>query len=337
MAFSKSGKTEIGTVLAWIAIALVIAYVANFNGFQGTVNGWFDKGEAPSTPGSVLVTDTCPTDGTTTYTLNVQDALTSTATNVNAEYFVYNGNKLIKEGTTGTDGSVSFDVACGKDYKVVLLNTTANIGYYAATLDLSPRISEDTINAELIGFGQAKILGIVNPSANANAIEQWNVNLPAGAVKQFEIKFAANRTEDGFNKPIIMCQANITAIQSLSIGSFSDGTPVTTVTTLPKRVSASAGYQYYAWEYGKMLTPTVGVITASGSITALASTTPSTTDYISCILVDQATYKTAGYKTASSIADGFKSGPENVETLADVGGYDFIGLETGNLTFGGNY
>lgn len=317
MAFNKSGKTEIGTVLAWVAIAVVIAYVANFGGFQGTVNGWFnsDKDVGP-TP---LQTDTCPTDGTTTYTLNVQDALTSTATNINAEYYVFNGNKLIKEGTTGTDGTVNFDVACGKDYKLLLLNTTTLVGAYSTIIDLSPRISEDTINAELTTFGQAKILGIENPADPARAA---NATLEAGSVKQFNLKFVANQSEHGFNRPILMCQVNVSSIASVSIGSFSDGTPVTTVAVLPKRITASAGYQYYAWEYPKMLTPTVGVIDATGSITALSSAAPRDADAMSCVLVDQATWKTSGYKTTTSITEGFKTGAENTENLADVGGFD---------------
>lgn len=337
MALNKRGKTEIGTVFMWIAIALVIAYVANFNGFQGTVNNMFMA--APSAPinGVPLSSGQCPTDGTSTYTLNVQDALTSTATDVSASYYIFNGNKLIKEGTTGSDGTVSVDVACGKDYELLLLNATTDTGYYSKVIDLNARISEDTINAGLIGFGQAKILGVENPAANSDSWEQWNVNLPANTVKQFNIKFVSNRTEDGFNKPVIMCQANISAISSVTLSTFSDGTPVTVVSTLPKRITATSGYQYYAWEYGKMLTPTSGVVTASGSITSLSSATPSTTDYMTCILVDQATWATSGYKTSTSVADGFKTGPENTETLGDVGGIDFNTAATANLTYGGNY
>ena len=71
-----------------------------------------------------------------------------------------------------------------------------------------------------------------------------------------------------------------------------------------------------------MLTPTQGVITASGSITALSSATPRGADAMACKLVDQATWKSASYKTAASIAEGFKTGPENTENLQDVGSAD---------------
>jgi len=92
----------------------------------------------------------CPTDGTTTYTLNVQDELATTATNLDAEYFFFNGNKLIKEGTTGSDGTVNVDVACGKDYNLLLINTTAGSGSYGKVIELKARSSDDTVNAELV-------------------------------------------------------------------------------------------------------------------------------------------------------------------------------------------
>ncbi len=318
MAIGKSGKTEMGTVLMWVLIIGVVAYAANFGGFKDTVNGFFSVSPS-TTPGSQGLTDTgsCPTDGTTTYTLNVQDALTATATNVNGQYYVFNGNKLIKEGSVS--GSTTFDVACGKDYDLLLVNTTASTGAYAKTVKLQARIAEDTVNEKLTRFGGAKILGIENP---ADPSRLANVSIGAGATKQFDLKFVANETEKGYNKPMILCQVNVSSISGVSIGSFSDGTPVKVATSLPKRVTASTGYVYYGWIYDKLLNPTSGVITASGSITAMASVAPATTDAMTCKLVDQATWAKASYKTATSVADGFVEGPENTETLADVGGPD---------------
>lgn len=326
MALSKTGKTEMTTVLVWVAVALLLAYVVNFNGFQNTVNNLFGSRDVPSTSGNVNVgrgtppeLASCPTTGTTTYTLNVQNALTSTATNVIAEYFVFDNNKLVKEGVTDSTGTASFEVSCGKNYKLVLLNSTIGTGLYSKVIDLQARTARDTVNEKLVAFGGARILSIENP---ADPARSPNVSLSAGATKNFELKFVANVTDRGFNRPIIMCQANVTSIQRVAIGSFSDGTQVVPVTNLPRRVTASAGYQYYAWEYPKMLTPTMGVITASGSITAQSSTAPSTSDSMSCRLVDQATWKTSSYKTASSPEEAFKTGPENTETLADVGAPD---------------
>lgn len=316
-----------GTFLMWALIIGVVAYAANIGGFQGTVNNLFGGSSSGSDGGSTggVPTDEalklCPTDGVTTYTLNTQDALTTTATNLDVEYYVFNGNKLIKEGTTGSDGTVSFDVACGKDYKLLLVNTTtgtSNGGVYAKTLDLKARIAEDTVNEELVSIGQAKILGIENP---ADPSRNANISIVASQTKQFDIKFSANVTQKGYNQPIILCQANVTSIADVNIGSFSDGTPVKEVTSLPKRVSATAGYAYYGFEYPKLLEPGMGVVTASGSIVASA-TTPSTADSMDCKIVDQATWKTSGYKVATSPEEAFKTGAENTETNADVGGTD---------------
>jgi len=313
------GMKIVGIVL----VLALVAYVFNFGGFADTVGEWGagpDEDGATDDPTSDS-TRNCPTTGITTYTLNIQNELTSTATDVDAEYFIFNGNKLIKEGTTGSDGTVDVDVTCGKDYKLLLLNTTAGSGNgaYSKIIDMNARIAEDTINEELVVFGEGKILGIENP---ADPSRNANVTLGAGATKQFELKFVANKTERGYNRPIIMCEVNVSSISTVSIGSFSDGTSVVNVDSLPKRITATGGDTYYAWEYPKMLTPAVGVITASGSITALGSVTPSEEDTMACKMVDQATWKTSSYKTASSIDAAFKTGPENSETLADVGGLD---------------
>lgn len=305
------------------AVIIGILLVLGFFAYQA---GYLDNLFAPSTPsgpsgGEDLLTKNCPTTGITTYTINVQDELASTATNVDSEYYIFNGNKLIKEGTTGSDGSVDVDVTCGKDYQLLLLNTTstAGSGAYSKVYNLQARTSADTLNAELVMFGNGKILGIENP---ADPSRNANVTLGAGATKQFELKFVANATAQGYNRPIIMCEVNVSAISSVNIGSFSDGASVVSVSSLPKRITATAGDTYYAWEYPKILTPDMGVISASGTITALASVAPGTNDDMSCKLVDQATWKTSSYKTATSIDAAFKTSAENSETLADVGGPD---------------
>lgn len=339
MALNKSGKVEIGTVLVWILIAGVIAYVANFGGFKDTVNGFFGSNNqaAPTqqlSGGNAPLTDTsnCPTDGTTTLTVNVQDALTTTATARYPEYYIFNGNQLIQEGVlSATDSSI--DVSCGKDYDMILVNTTASSGngIYPKVVKFKATIAQQTINDKVYRAGGAKILGIENP---ADPARNANVSLGASSTKQFDIKFAANETQMAFNKPIIMCQANISAITTVSLGSFSDGTPVKVV-TCPSRVSPTSNYKYYCWEYEKILDPTVGVISASGSITAGASA-PATNDKMSCRLVDQGPWKTASYKTSTSIEEGFKTGAENTETLVDTGTYDSAVVDF-NYVHGGGY
>ena len=312
---NRKGEAKLGTILVVLLLVGFGAYSMGWTNLPAPIDG------AASDSPTAGTTANCPSTGITTYTINVQDELTSSATNVDAEYYFFNGNKLIKEGTTGSDGTVDVDLTCGKDYKLLLLNTTAGTGngLYSKVFDLQARTSSDTFNAELVTFGEAKILGIENP---ADPSRNANVTLAAGSTVNFDLKFIANKTERGYNRPIIMCEVNVSAINSVSVGSFSDGTSVVSVTTLPKRITATGGDTYYAWEYPKILTPNMGVITASGNLVALGSVTPSTTDTMACKIIDQATWKTAGYKISSTIDDGFKTSAENTETLADVGGPD---------------
>lgn len=332
MALNKSGKTEIGTVLVWVLIVGVIAYVANFGGFQGTVNGWLGQTQLSSTQvqqqqqQAVGISDSsnCPTSGLTSLTINVQDALATTATSRYPEYFIFNGNQLIKEGTlTSTDSTV--DVSCGKDYKLLLINTTAGNGngLYSKIVDVKARIAEQTVNDEMIVTGTAKINKIFNEAEGASASAYHNMTLGASSTKNWGIQFNANHTARGFNQPIIMCQANTTEIQTISLTSFDDGTTPVAVTSLPKRISTSTGYQFYAWLYPGVLDPTKALVTGKGSLTSTATgPVAAATSYMECRIIDQQMWKTASYKTASSIEGGFKTGPENTETNADVGGTD---------------
>jgi len=312
----KTGKSDLATIIIFVLIAGVAAYAFDFGGFQTKVDGWVGDSGSQQGGNEILATDNCPSDGVTTLTLYTPDKLASTATNVVTEYYIFDGDQLVTSGTN-TGSSASIALTCGKDFKVQLLNSTATAGAYGQIVDVKTRQAKQSLTVPMVQMGGATILSIQNP---ADPSRNSNVSLVAGATKNFEIKFAANVTQKGYNNPIVMCQANVSSIQSVSIGSFSDGTTVGSVTALPKRVSATAGYVYYAFEYGKLLNPTVGVITAVGSITA-SSTTPYTGDSMTCILVDQATWKASNYQSVG-LAAGFKTGAENTETNSEIGARD---------------
>jgi len=327
MARNKKAESNTGTIVVIIIAALLLAYVF-VPAVTFKVDGFFGKNTV--TPIEQLNTDTCPSDGVTSFVIQTPDKLASTATNVNAEVYIFDGDSLVKSGTSAS-GSVTMDLTCGKVYQGIALNTTASTGAYATKFSLDAKQAKQTVTAQMVQMGGAKILGIENP---ADPTRIANISIAAGTVKNFDIKFAANVTEKGYNRPIIMCQVNISSIKAVSIGSFSDGSSVVAVSSLPKRVTASAAYQYYAWEYPKMLDPSVGVVTASGSITSQASITPSTTDSMSCKLVDQATWKASNY-VSSSLDNGFKTGAENTETLADVGAADSTAVDLNFVNAGG--
>lgn len=329
--FNKRGEIK-GMTIIVIALLVVAAYMFVPSVKTG-IDGIFNKQATPApsssesspaidTPTSETTTN-CPSTMKTSLTINIQDELTSSATNINSEYYIFNGNSLVLEGNTGTDGTDTVDVTCGKDYSVVLLNTTAGAsattGAYAKTEKVQARYSTQPLNVQLTRFGTAKILGIENP---ADPARNANVSLTAGGTKNFDLKFSANYTEKGFNKPTIMCQVNSTEIQDVNGNTFSDGTEVVETTSLPTRVSANAGFKYYGFVYPKMLTPAMGVRTLGGTIVVANSITPGTTSMMNCTVIDQATWKTADYKIATKPEDGFKEGMENTENNNDVGGGD---------------
>lgn len=326
MALNKKAEVKTGTIVLVVGLLLIGAYLMNVGGFKDTVNGFIQPSNTGgNTGGSSGLTPTttanCPSTGLTSLTINVQDDLASTATNVNAEYYIFNGNKLIKESTTGADGTDTISLTCGQDFKILLVNTTAGNGngLYAQTFDYQARISSDSVNKEMTVFGTAKILGIENP---ADPSRNANVSIVAGQTKNFELKFAANHSARGFNKPIILCQVNKTGIKEVTTAkTFSDGKSVISA-SVPDRVSATSNYRYYAFGYPDMVTPSMGVVSISGSLVAQDSVAPSITDSMTCIIADQATWKTSSYKTSTSPETGFMLGAENTETLADTGGPD---------------
>lgn len=313
----KGGK-ENNLLIILIIGGLLLAYFGNIGGLQDWISSLGSKSSSSSNEPSQSTMGTCPSDGITTYTLNVQDALTSTATNVDVEYFIFNGNKLIKEGTTGSDGSVDVDLTCGKDYTLLIINTTTTSGCYPVTKSLSARTSADTVNAEVIRFGGADIVQIENPLVPGLR----EASFVAGTIS-FRLKFKENETDRGYNKPVILCQANITSVESVKVNSFDNGKSVIDATSLiPDRILATSGYKFYAFQYPEMLTEDDGTVTANLAAKAKASDTPGTTDAITCYLADSATWKTSAYKTTSSITEAFKEGLENTENSEDVGGYD---------------
>ena len=321
----KNGKTEIATVLVWVLIVGVIAYVANFGGFKDTINGFGGGGSTPqpitqpvTTPGSAPLTDTanCPTDGTTTLTVNVEDALTSASTSRYPEYYIFNGNQLIKEGNFSSSAT-TVSLSCGKDYDVFLVDTALISGMYGKVVKFQARLAQETLNVEMVRFGGAKILAIENPAGDYNSL--YNATLTASGSKTIQIKFTANETEKGYNKPIILCEVSTSNITTFDVIKFDDGTPVKSV-PCPSRISASSGFRTICAEYGEMLDQVDGVITADVKVQA-GSVAPGPGG-LTCRLLDQADYKLSGYKSAKSISEAFKFGAENTDTVTNVGAYD---------------
>ena len=180
---NNKGEANMLLIVGLVVVGLFLAYQG---GYLNNFLGGLDSGSGSGVEPTDVTTKQCPTTGISTYTINVQDELASTATNVDAEYYLFNGQKLIKEGTTGSDGTVDVDVTCGKDYQLLLLNTTATAGSgaYSKILDLKARTAADTINAELVMFGNGLINAIQNPTDLSS-----NTTLVAGGTKPLNALF----------------------------------------------------------------------------------------------------------------------------------------------------
>ena len=304
---NRKGQIKGGMVLLIVAIA-VGAIILNVGGIKDLI---FE----PSVDDDEVSVGRCPSSGLTEVTLNTQEALASSATNSLVRYYVYDNGKLIKEGATGSDGTVSFDLQCGanKKYNMLVINETDDTGSYGQVVTVDASGATDTHNVKTYEYGAVNIalLGSsVDPSGNAS------VAGGAGKTCGIFLTFVENETASAFNKPLIVCQSNSTAVVDL----FFDG--VTRVDAKrPTRLALVSGNKAWTFEYDKMLLSTDAAVKLGGKIQFSASVAPRGTDNITCNIIDQARFKVAEYKTLS-LSEGFITAAEQKETIVDIGAPD---------------
>lgn len=267
-------------------------------------------------PSEEVPTGRCPSSGLTEVTINAQEALASTATDAEVDYYVYDGSKLVKEGSTAL-GTVSFDVECGpgQEYTLLVINETTDDGFYPQTETIDATGAVDIHNFKLYQYGEIGIGSIVS---SADPTGGANVSGGAGKTCGFTLTFSNNESASGFNKPLILCQVNSTAIADVSMTGV-DEVPG----KKPIRISAQSAHQYYTFEYPQLIESTAAAIKISGKIqfSTGATFSDNVKNNMSCIIVDQTSYATAEYKTLS-LVDGFVEAAENLETIADIGAPD---------------
>ncbi len=317
---NKKGQIKGGMAILIVA-GLVAVYMLNIGGVQDLFK--------PAEP-YVPPVGRCPSSGLTEITLNTQEALASTASDSNVSYYIYDNGALVKEGTTGADGTVSFDVGCAanKKYTMLVLNEKSASGVYPQTVTVDASGATDVHNLKTYEFGQ---IHISNLGSSANPAESNSVDGGAGKTCGFVITFSNNESASGYNKPLIMCLANTTSVVDVNI----NGVTVAD-SKRPSRVSVTAGYAYHTFELDRMVKSTEGAIKLTGTIQFSASTAPAATtvnDTFTCLVVDQSTFKIAEYKTLS-LSEGFLEAAENTETIAQVGAPD---SNTGTMYYNGTY
>lgn len=307
---NKGAAISGGMILLFVA-ALVVVYMF-VPSVQDTVDGIFQPGEEITPP---VGESKCPSSGLTEVTLNVQEALASTATNKNVNYYAFDDGTLVKDGETGADGTVSFDLGCAanKKYTILILNETAASGCYPETVTIDASGPISVHNIEVYEFGQAKLS---NVGSSVDPAETHNVSGGAGKTCGIVLTFANNESVSGYNKPLIMCQANTTAVTNIIWNGATEADE-----KAPVRVSASSGFAYWTYEIPRMIKSTEGAIKLTGTIEFAASKSPKASSNMTCKIVDQATFKVAAYKTLS-LEEGFLEAAENTETRAEIGATD---------------
>ena len=311
-----------GGMLLLIAVALVFAYTQNFVGLKDLIS----PAPTPPTPGPTGTVG-CPSSGLTSVTINAQEALASTATDANVSYYVYDGSSLIANGDTGSDGAVSIDVACGagKSYKGLVINEKRHDGFYPQQFTVDATGPTDVHNFKMYQFGTIDVASIV---ASSDPTGGTNISGAAGRSCGWTVTFSENETASAYDNPIVLCRVNSTAVIDLTLSG-------TTLGSRPSRINTLSGFQDYAFVLGQMVKSTDSAVKLSGKLVFSSSASFADThqNNLSCIVIDQATYRVAEFKTLS-LEDGFKTAAENEETVADIGGAD---SDRATLMYGGTY
>ena len=293
-----------GMVLLIVGL-LVVAYVTNFAGLADI----FKPTEAPP------VTGKCPSSGLTEITINTQEALASTATDADADYFIYDNGVLVANGNSGSDGKSTVDVGCavGKKYSGIILNTSKYSGYYPQMITIDASGPTDIHNLKMYEYGD---VNFVNLGSATDPAEDENIAGSSGKLCGVIASITENESVAAFNKPTLVCQVNSTAVEDLT---FSGTTPGTKPSRLGNLHIAQLVTTYYTFVIDDMIKSTDAAIKLSGKI-KFKTTNVDTEDRVTCVIVDQATYKSPDYKTLS-ISEGFIEGAEDSDA-SDVGAPD---------------
>ena len=298
----KQGKTSPLLIVAIIAVA---GYFLMTGGYLDTLFG-------------AAGTDTLyPSDLKTTITLNAGDKLATTATNVNASYYVFTATgDYLKEGTLST-GTGSFTVPTGGNYKVILYSDTGTTDYSPIEVSFSTDGDDPTgravktVNVDLYAESNATI-DLVRDPVDLNG----NVSIGAGQTVKFDILYSATTSNAAVNKPVIQIDVNDTCIVQNKV--FITGL---TKVDCPDRLSEGAYRDHVCFASGKeRVSAEDGIVTVSGSFKIEDATNCFTEDYILVTIMDTGIYKEADYKTQGYSA--FKYDTENPISNADIGATD---------------
>lgn len=318
---NKNGKISTGAVILIVAVIIGLFLLYQNGNLNGILNG-NNQNNQPSSK--------APSTQLTSLQINTLDALASTTTSAPAVAYVFSsdGSQYVTSGAT-TSSSTAFTVNYGKTYKVVVINTTAGNGYYPVQFDVNADSANVNKQISLYKTGSINVIGVTSSADPAAAA---NIAAAAGKTCGFTVTFSENTTAAAFNKPLIMCQGNVSTVTQINIPA--DGMGIVSANNLaPSRVTATAGYTYWTYELPKMVLSTDGTYKVGGTVTFSASSGPASgpvdVDTMKCKIIDQTDWINSNYQTMS-LTDGFKEAAQNGQTLTDIGAID---SNTGTLTY----
>jgi len=309
-----------GMIFLMVVGIFALAYVA-IPDFKNTIN---NIGKSTPTTPDTVTPGKCPSSRLTEVTLNTQEALAATNTNSVTDYFVFEKDgTYITTGNSGSDGQSVFNVECaeGRKYDVLVLNETTSAGSYMQQFEIDASAATFSKSLKTYEFGD---INLVSVASSTDPLGTSNISAGLGKTCGFVITFSENETASAYNKPLIMCQTNISSVTGITMSGVTEANA-----KKPNRVSSSANYKYTTYELPVLLKSTDAAQKISGTITFSTSTAASAIDSMSCKIADQSTWKKAEYQTLK-LSSGFLESAENQETNDDIGAPD---SNTATLSF----
>jgi hypothetical protein len=303
---NKFGKSELTTFLL---IGLVI--VGGFYLINNMQTEQDDDGEGY-----------IPSDLTTTITLNTKDALATTSTNANIDYFVFKkkSGEFYKEGTTSS-GSDSFDVQALGSYRLLAYNdtsATSGAGYLPEEIEFKANDKEasvKTINMKLNKVGGLEVVDFRDPVDLNN-----NISYTAGSTQSFQILYKCNVSNAAILNPIIVLEGNRTGIDSDGVKTSTSGYEEV---DCPNRLSLTdSANKFWCFEYDGTVTSASGIQTVDGTIKFDDTNDPghsATGPHMTVYMIDQQQIKEPDYVTEGY--DSFYIDAEDTDD-SDVGCVD---------------
>ena len=276
-----------------------------------------------SSQGTDIPDNLIPSDLKTTVTLNTYDALATTPTAADVQYYIFKSNgEFYKTGETGSDGQDSVDLQYGGDYDLIAYNesnawSSTGGGYIPVETSFQADSGEGsikTINMKLYKVGGMTVTDVLDP-VDLNS----NISRTAGSTESVNVLWKVNVSNTAIYRPVLVVDYNQTGIESDGIKVSSAGW---TETDCPHRLTTGSGRVKACFIYDDddhVVLSSDGIQTIRTTIQIDDSTAVGTTSHAEYQIIDTMMYREPDYVTAGKSA--FLYGQED-SADSDVGAGD---------------